>query len=143
MTTNYSPVPAYSIKSPALRAMAMKQERERRMALIWEREYQAKQQQAQEQVQVQVEATAVKHVDKRNVRATELVLGDRFIQSDRGSWYCQSQSDENKLYMVSPNHCSCPDHQYRKSTCKHIRGYRILMEKLDKEAREIKADLGW
>lgn len=141
MTTNYSPMPAYQIKSPALRALAMKQEREARMALIWEKQYQARQQKAQQQVEV--ESTTTKQIDKRNAKATELVLGDRFIQSDRGSWYCQSQSDENKLYMVSPNHCTCPDHQYRKSICKHIRGYRILIERLDAEAKAIKADLGW
>lgn len=142
--TNYSPMPAYSIKSPALRAMAMKQERDRKIALMYEAKMAAVVEvKPESKPEVITDLSTPKQIDKRTAKATQLVLGDRFIQSDKGSWYCQSQSDETKLYMVSPNHCTCPDHQFRKSICKHIRGYRVLVEKLDQEAQAIKDDLGW
>lgn len=32
----------------------------------------------------------------------------------------RSYSDSDKHYAVTPNGCSCPDHVYRKRTCKHM-----------------------
>ena len=137
---NNTPLPAYKIKSPTLRAMALRQEREARIARMYEAQMARRNANT---APVLDTTTTTKQTDKRTAKATQLILGDKFIQDDRGNWYCQSQSDENKLYMVSPNKCTCPDHQYRQSICKHIRGYRLLVEKLDREAKEIKADLGW
>lgn len=31
-----------------------------------------------------------------------------------------SFTDENKTYETTPEHCSCPDHQYRHHACKHM-----------------------
>ena len=44
---------------------------------------------------------------------------------DFGRYHVQSDSDHTKFYLVqlfeTGDRCSCPDHQFRNSHCKHIK----------------------
>jgi hypothetical protein len=64
---------------------------------------------------------------ERSLKAIELVNSDDFelAQAPDGEYYVSSQSDEKKMYQVSYFSCSCPDHQYRGSECKHIQAFRL------------------
>lgn len=84
----------------------------------------------------------------RKIKADQAIAGDKVIldQSPDGDFYMDSFTDPNTMYEVSWFSCSCPDHVYRRKTCKHIIAFRSLssnrLAKLEAEAMQARADLG-
>jgi hypothetical protein len=64
---------------------------------------------------------------ERTLKAVDMVNDENFeiCQDPAGDWYITSQSDRSKIYEVSHFSCSCPDHAYRATECKHIKAFRL------------------
>lgn len=65
---------------------------------------------------------------ERSIKASDMVNDEHFelCQDPDGGYYMTSQTDKNVMYEVSYFSCSCPDHQYRGSECKHIKAFRLV-----------------
>lgn len=64
---------------------------------------------------------------ERTLKAVDIVNDDSFelSQDPDGDYYMTSQTDKSVMYEVSYFSCSCPDHQYRATECKHIKAFRL------------------
>lgn len=66
-------------------------------------------------------------MNKRQERANQMVesIDSVIVQLDEKTYQIKSQTNSNQSYIVKDTGhglvCECPDHQTRKSDCKHIK----------------------
>ena len=73
-------------------------------------------------------------MNPRTHRAAQMMQEPSYAaQTGRGEFRVQSQTDPAKSYTVRETAsglvCDCPDHQYRKADCKHI---KVVFEVIQK-----------
>lgn len=71
-------------------------------------------------------------MDTRQQEGAIIAATSRIVQKGR-LWSVPSQSESGKKYTVDPDeqspYCSCPDHETRGITCKHIHAARMVMKR--------------
>lgn len=92
---------------------------------------------------MEVASILEKPENKRAIRGYAIIAkGDEPKQLKENVFRVPSQNSKKYYYVTNKNeiwHCTCPDHKYRKATCKHIYAVRFwlaLKQKLEKQKVE-------
>src|SRR3989344_2626118 len=69
-------------------------------------------------------------MEVRKQRGYEIAKTSRIVKNEKGQWKVPSQSGGGHYIVVSNGfgaECNCPDHELRKSKCKHIWAVELIV----------------
>ena len=70
--------------------------------------------------------------ETRKIKGIQIAKTSRIVKDDKGQWKVPSQSGGGHYIVISNGfgaECNCPDHELRKSKCKHIWAVELIVTK--------------
>src|SRR3989338_5931884 len=70
--------------------------------------------------------------ETRKIKGIQIAKTSRIVKDAKGQWKVPSQSGGGHYIVISNGfgaECNCPDHELRKSKCKHIWAVELIVTK--------------